>query len=117
MATVEDPDALGEQMGRTFLGPRWETLDDEVRALWRREGGALARDMSFILDDAPYDLTKVVAPAVVGIGAETTGPHLQGGHMLAEALGVKAMMVDGASHLAHLQAPEAWAGFVRRALV
>jgi pimeloyl-ACP methyl ester carboxylesterase len=52
MATAESTDALGEQMGRTFLGPRWETLDETGRALWRREGLALSRDMSFILDDA-----------------------------------------------------------------
>lgn len=116
MATVADPGAMGEQMGRTFLGPRWETLDEADQALWRREGVALSLDMSFILDDAPYDLTKVGAPAVVGIGAETVGPHLSGGHMLARALGVEAVMIEGASHLAHLQAPEAWAAFVRRAI-
>ena len=115
MACTDDHEALGEQMGRLFLDSRWDELGPKEQRIWRREGLALSLDMSFILHE-PYDVSKVSSPAIAGIGELTTGPHLSGGYMLADALGVEATLVPEASHLAHLQAPAAWAGFVREAV-
>jgi pimeloyl-ACP methyl ester carboxylesterase len=116
LAYVDDPEELGEQMARRLLGASgWDRLDHEGRALRRAEGLAFSLDMRFLLQP-PFDLTQVEAPAMVGVGGETTGPHLVGAHLLAAALDTEPTLVPACGHLVHMQAPEIWAGFVRNAV-
>jgi len=113
MAYADDTGILGERMARTLLGGRgWDRLDDAGRVLRRAEGLAFSLDMRFLLH-APFDCGDVKAPALVGLGGDTTGPHVEGAHLLGKALGVQPTVVPGCSHLVHIQAPELWARFVR----
>jgi len=113
LARTEDTRALGERMGRGLLGPdAWERLDEGGRELRRAEGRAFALDMGFLLE-APYDLDAVKAPFLHGLGTETTPAHHTGARLLVERFGVPPYVIEGVGHLAHIQAPEQWAGFVR----
>jgi pimeloyl-ACP methyl ester carboxylesterase len=113
LAQTEDPRMLGERMGRGLIGAAaWGGLDEAGRELRRVEGTAFARDMSFILDE-PYDLGAVKSPFLHGVGTETSAAHAMGARLLAERTGVEPFVLDGVGHLAHIQAPDRWAEFVR----
>ena len=116
LAETDEPKELGERMGRALIGPgAWDRLDEAGRELRRVEGHAFALDMSFILEE-PYDVRDVKVPFSHGVGTDTTGPHAVGAQLLAEQTGVEATVIDGVSHLAHIQAPDRWANFVRAVL-
>jgi pimeloyl-ACP methyl ester carboxylesterase len=113
LAETADTRALGESMGRSLVGPAaWERLDEEGRELRRVEGEAFALDMRFLLEES-YDVRDVKPPFLHGLGGDSVGAHVDGARLLVELLGVEAVVIEGLSHLAHIQAPEQWAGFVR----
>jgi pimeloyl-ACP methyl ester carboxylesterase len=113
LADTDDPRQLAERMGRALIGPEaWDRLDHAGRELRRVEGHAFALDMSFLLHE-PYDLHDVTMPFSHGLGADTRGAHAVGARLLAEQTGVDAIVIDGVNHLAHIQAPDRWANFVR----
>jgi pimeloyl-ACP methyl ester carboxylesterase len=116
LAETDDTRMLGERMGRALIGPTaWDRLDEAGRELRRVEGHAFALDMSFILEE-PYDVHDVKVPFSHGVGGDTEGAHSVGARLLAQQTGVDAVVVDGVSHLAHIQAPHQWAQFVRAVL-
>ena len=116
LAETDDVRMLGERMGRALIGPpAWDRLDEPGRELRRVEGHAFALDMSFILAE-PYDVHDVKVPFSHGVGGDTKAPHLVGARLLAGQTGVEAVVTDGVSHLAHIQAPDRWAQFVRAVL-
>lgn len=112
-AESDDPRQLGERMGRALIGPEaWDRLDDAGHELRRVEGHAFALDMSFLLRQ-PYDLHDLTMPLNHGLGGDTQGAHVVGARLLAEQTGVDATVIDGVTHLAHIQAPGRWAEYVR----
>ncbi|HWW54492.1 MAG TPA: hypothetical protein VNY84_12025, partial [Acidimicrobiales bacterium] len=57
------------------------------------------------------------APSVVGYGTSTWEHQIDGAKRLAALLGARLVAVDGADHFAHAAQPEAFAGFVRQAVL
>jgi pimeloyl-ACP methyl ester carboxylesterase len=112
MAETADPRALGEGMAQRLIGPAaWDQLDDEGRELRRLEGEAFTLDMGFLLSQ-PYDLRDLTVPFRHGLGGASEGAHVVGAGLLAELTGIHPTILDGVNHLAHIQAPDKWAGFV-----
>lgn len=112
MAETPDPRELGERINRGMLGDAWDRLDDAGRELRRVEGIAFALDMSFLLS-RPFDLGELEVPFVHGVGTDTIVPHAVGAPLIAKESGVEPLVYEGLAHLAHTQAPETWASFVR----
>jgi pimeloyl-ACP methyl ester carboxylesterase len=112
MAETADPRALGESMATRLIGQAaWDRLDDDGRELRRVEGEAFVREMGFLLSQ-PYDLRNLTVPFHHGLGGASEGAHVVGGQLLAELTGIRPTVLDGVSHLAHIQAPAIWADFV-----
>jgi pimeloyl-ACP methyl ester carboxylesterase len=64
----------------------------------------------------PYDLARFTAPCIVGYGTATIptfGPDMQA---LAQRVGAETFASPGATHMAHREAPEDFARFIRRAI-
>jgi pimeloyl-ACP methyl ester carboxylesterase len=113
MAETGDPRAFGEGMARRLIGQAaWDRLDDEGRELRRVEGEAFALDMGFLLSQ-PYDLRDLTAPFRHGLGGASEGAHVVGARLCAELTGIDPTILDGVSHLVHIQAPDKWAHFVQ----
>jgi pimeloyl-ACP methyl ester carboxylesterase len=112
MAETADPRAFGEAMARRLIGQAaWDRLGDEGRELRRLEGKAFALDMGFLLSQ-PYDLRDLTAPFGHGLGGASEGAHVVGARLCTELTGIDPTILDGVSHLAHIQAPDKWAHFV-----
>jgi pimeloyl-ACP methyl ester carboxylesterase len=112
------PDAakVGERAFKVVAGrDAWERLAEDGRDLYRAEGTAFLADTASQLS-APFDLSQLTAPALVGYGTATWDHQVEGAQRLAAALGAELVALDGADHFAHANEPEAFAGFVRRAV-
>jgi pimeloyl-ACP methyl ester carboxylesterase len=113
MAETADSRAFGEGMARRLIGEAaWDRLDDEARELRRLEGEAFAVDMGFLLS-RPYDLRDLTMPFRHGLGGDSEGAHVVGARLCTELTGIDPTIIDGVSHLAHIQAPHKWAHFVQ----
>jgi pimeloyl-ACP methyl ester carboxylesterase len=112
MAETADSRAFGEGMARRLIGQAaWDRLDDEGRELRRLEGEAFALDMGYLLSQ-PYDVRDLTMPFRHGLGGASEGAHVVGAQLLAELTGIRPTILDGVSHLVHIQAPDTWADFV-----
>jgi pimeloyl-ACP methyl ester carboxylesterase len=113
-----DPADEAERFMRRMVGDRiWERLPARTRADRRAEGPALAADLAAVdLDAPPVDLAALVVPVLAAAGSATNWWHRRAAEELATgARAGELVIVDGATHGAHLTHPGAVAGLVRRA--
>lgn len=116
LAASPDPEAVGEQTRRRMMGEEaWEALPEATRAACRVEGRAFVVDMASEVE-APYDWADVAVPCVVGYGGRSTLNPNGAAARVAEALGCELFCAEDAPHAAHVQHPDSFAAFVRRAV-
>lgn len=118
VAAAGDPGAAAEAFMRRMLGDsRWERLPARTKEARRAEGSALLADLRSLRETAPFDIAAVAVPVVVGVGSESRPHHQEGAPWLASSLAdAELVVIEGASHGAHLSHPAEFAGLVRRAL-
>jgi pimeloyl-ACP methyl ester carboxylesterase len=113
-----DPEAAAEAFMRRMVGDaRWERLPARTKADRRAEGVALLADLRAIRSDAPFELGDVRVPVVVGVGGQSREHQKEAAPKVAAALpDAELVVIDEASHGAHLSHPREFAALVRRAL-
>jgi pimeloyl-ACP methyl ester carboxylesterase len=100
---------------RLMLGDRYEVMDDDRRAILRRQAAAfLAEEQSVRSGMPPYDLGAVRSPVVYGRSDLAMMPAVVD-YLRARLPRFEVATVDGADHHAHRSTPEAFADLVRRA--
>lgn len=118
---ASDPADEAERFFRRMVGDAaWERLPDAAKASRRADGPALVAELAALRRGAPapFDVTTVGVPALVGCGGRATEPrrrqtaawlaeHLPDGHL---------MEVAEAGHGVHLSHPSAFAELVRAAV-
>jgi pimeloyl-ACP methyl ester carboxylesterase len=116
LASSPDPEAVGEATRRRMMGEEaWGALPASTRAECRAEGRAFVVDMASEVEP-PYDWADLRVPCVIGRGGLTTLDHGGTCGRLAALLRCELFCADEAPHTAHLQAPDRFAEFVRRAV-
>lgn len=118
-AAAGDPEEAAEVFMRRMIGDsRWERLPSRARATRRREGPALAAEMSSMHSrDAPFDLRQLPVPAVIARGSVSLPHHQRSAEVLADLVpNAELVDVEGAGHGAHLTHPDHFAACIRRAL-
>jgi pimeloyl-ACP methyl ester carboxylesterase len=118
VAAAGDPGAAAEAFMRRMIGDSgWERLPARTKEARRTEGPALLADLQSVRETAPFDLAAVTVPVVVGVGSESRPHHLEAAPRLAASLpDAELVVIEGASHGAHLSHPREFADLVRRAL-
>jgi pimeloyl-ACP methyl ester carboxylesterase len=112
-----DPAKVGERAFKVVAGREaWERLPEAGRDLCRAEGHAFSVDTASQLSP-PFALADVKVPSLVGYGTKTWEHQIDGARRLAAVLGARLVALDGADHFAHAAQPEAFAGFVRQAVL
>jgi pimeloyl-ACP methyl ester carboxylesterase len=117
--TADEATAAEVFMRRIVGDERWEELPPKTKDQRRAEGPALLAELRSLRppNPAPYDPSTLAVPVVAGHGSESRPHHQQGARLLVEAAPRSELVViDGASHGAHLTHPIEFAGLVRRAL-
>jgi pimeloyl-ACP methyl ester carboxylesterase len=111
-------EAAAEAFMRRMIGDeRWERLPNRTKAARRAEGGAVVAELRSIRDRAPFDLTDVHVPVVVGVGTASAPHQRAAAPIVAELLPHATLVeIEGAGHGAHLSHPAEFAALVRRAL-
>ena len=96
----------------------WERLPEATREERRADGPALAGELAAIRTDvAPFDVTRLTVPAVIGRGSESLAHHRASADWLMEHTpDAELIEIEGAAHGAHLTHPDAFAQFVRTAV-
>jgi pimeloyl-ACP methyl ester carboxylesterase len=114
-ASAPDARALGESFNRELLGDeRFEQLSERTLEMLRSEGKAFRSDMAS--QDRPYfDPADLTVPTLIGCGTSLgADPRFADVHRLsAERTGSELLVIEGASHSAHIQEPGAWVLLVR----
>lgn len=105
---------VGERFGRRLVGEGWSSLSAPERQRYRAEGRALCADMRAVRA-APFSLTDLATPALVGSGTLSGRPYQAVARRLAAELGAPLLAYPGVRHLAHVDAPAVFANFVRTA--
>jgi pimeloyl-ACP methyl ester carboxylesterase len=114
---AEDPAVFAESFFRRVAGDdAWERLPEHAREERRADGRALVAEITAIRGDhAPFDVTALAVPVVLGRGGRSLVHHRRAIDGLAEVLPVSEVFeIPGATHGAHLSHPDAFAAFVRR---
>ncbi|HVF75242.1 MAG TPA: alpha/beta hydrolase [Acidimicrobiales bacterium] len=113
-----DPEDAAEAFMRRMVGDaRWERLPARTKADRRGEGVALLADLRAIRHEAPFDLADVSVPVVLGVGGQSREHQKEAAPKLAAALPrAELVVIEDASHGAHLSHPKEFAALVRRAL-
>ena len=117
LSEAQAGDAAERFMRKMIGDDRWGRLPPGTRAARRAEGRALVADVgSLRRETAPYDATALAQPVVAGCGSESVPYHRRAAtELAATVVRAELMVVEGASHGAHLSHPRDFAGFVRRA--
>ncbi len=116
LAGSADPEAVGEQTRRRMMGEEaWARLPEQTRAECRAEGRAFVVDMASEVE-APYVWSDLRVPCVIGYGERRAPDTYEGSRQLADAIGFPTFPVPDAPHAVHLQRPDVFADFVRRAV-
>jgi pimeloyl-ACP methyl ester carboxylesterase len=74
---------------------------------------SMARDFSFVAD-APFELTDLAVPRLVGGSVDTTPWDYESGERLADILDADLVVFEDAGHTAHRTHPREFAEFARR---
>jgi pimeloyl-ACP methyl ester carboxylesterase len=113
---AQSPEDAAEAFMRRVVGDRvWSRLPRATKDARRSEGATLVAEMESIRGTAPFEASDVPVPVVAGCGAVSEHRHRDSARRLAEAVpGAELMVIEGASHGAHLSHPQEFAGFVRR---
>ncbi|MBW3668504.1 MAG: alpha/beta hydrolase [Actinobacteria bacterium] len=119
-AAVQAGDAAraAEVFMRRMIGDqRWQRLPERTKEARRREGVALLADLAGLRAGRPFDPADVRVPVVVGVGSESR-PHQKDAapRLVASLPDAELVVIEGASHGAHLSHPAEFAGLARRAL-
>jgi pimeloyl-ACP methyl ester carboxylesterase len=119
-AAAAGPADAAEAFLRRMVGDaRWEALPERTREARRREGTALAAELTSVRTGArpPLDPAEVRVPLVVGRGSRSP-EHLRrsAGELAAAVPGAVLVEVEGADHGAHLTHPVEFAAWARRAV-
>ena len=110
-----DPGLEAERFFRRMVGDRsWERLPERERASRRADGPAMMAEFR-ALDEAPFDLTALAAPAILGHGgADSARHHVEGTRWLSQRLRDATLVeMPSAGHGAHLSHPTQFALLVR----
>ena len=112
------PEHAAEQFLRRLLGDElWERLPERARLARRAEGHALVAEMIDLQSRAPWQPEDVTVPVVAGHGTRSQPHHTAGAQWLTEQIeGTELMVIEGASHGAHLSHPRAFAELVERTM-
>lgn len=113
---IDDPGAEVERFFRRMVGDdAWDRLSEAARASRRADGPALVADLRDIRSPAPFDVTRLVLPAVFGRGGRLSRPHHRSttAWLATHVPGATLVEIDGAGHGAHQSHPDAFADFVR----
>jgi pimeloyl-ACP methyl ester carboxylesterase len=117
--TSEDPADAAEGFFRRMVNDdAWERLPERARQERRAEGPALVAELSSLRSGgAPFDLSRLSVPLVVGRGGASRPHHRQAIDELHSTIPDSVVFeIPGASHGAHLTHPDAFSEFVRRVL-
>jgi pimeloyl-ACP methyl ester carboxylesterase len=115
----EDPAAFAEAFFRRVVGDQaWERLPERTRAERRAEGPTLLAELVALrTKGAPFDLAAVPVPLVLGRGEQSLWHHRRAVDALVEIHPDAVVVeIEGEAHGAHRSHPDAFAGFVRRAV-
>jgi pimeloyl-ACP methyl ester carboxylesterase len=113
----EDPGDAAEGFFRRVVNDdAWERLPERARQERRADGPALVAELSSLRrGGAPFDLSRLSVPLVVGRGEESRPHHRQAIDELHSTVPDTVVFeIPGASHGAHLTHPDAFGEFVRR---
>ena len=113
----EDPAVFAESFFRRVVGDAgWERLNEHDRAARRADGPALVAELADLrAGGAPFDVTALAVPLVLGRGERSIPHHRRSVDALEELVaGAQVVEFPGAAHGAHLSHPDAFAAFVRR---
>lgn len=114
-----DPELAAERFMRRMIGDdAWAALPESTRATRRAEGPALVSDLAAVRATGPHLLdAPLEAPVVAGCGTASSSRHRESARLLHDRVpGSELVVIDGAGHDAHRTHPEAFAGFVDRAV-
>jgi pimeloyl-ACP methyl ester carboxylesterase len=114
----DEGDAAEEFMRRIVGDERWEALPPRTKQQRRAEGPALVAELRSLRPPhaAPFDATTLPMPVVAAHGAESRPHHQRAARTLATQVPHgELVVIDGASHGAHLTHPIEFADLVRRA--
>jgi pimeloyl-ACP methyl ester carboxylesterase len=115
-AASPDPAVVAESTRRRMMGDEaWAALPASTRRECRAEGRAFTVDMGSEVE-APYDLAELHVPCLIGRGGRTTLDHNGTCARLAAILGCELFCADEAPHAAHVQSPDSFSEFARRAV-
>jgi pimeloyl-ACP methyl ester carboxylesterase len=117
---VDDGDAAEGFMRRMVGDERWEQLPASTKAQRRAEGPALVAELLSLRPPnlAPFDMATFPVPVVAGHGDLSRPHHKESARVLAaEVPHGELVVIEGASHGAHLSHPTQFADLVRRAAV
>ncbi|MET0902955.1 MAG: alpha/beta hydrolase [Acidimicrobiales bacterium] len=111
-------DAAEHFMRRIVGDDRWEELPPRTQAQRRAEGPALVAELRSLRPPhpAPYDLSTFPVPVVAGHGGGSRPHHKEAAQRLATTVPRgELVVIEAASHGAHLSHPREFADLVRRA--
>jgi pimeloyl-ACP methyl ester carboxylesterase len=113
----EDPATFAEGFFRRVVGDAgWDRLSDQARADRRADGPALVAELADLRrPSAPFDVTALRVPLVLGRGGASVWHHRRSIDALVE-LEPDAEVIEfpASAHGAQLTHPDAFAAFVRR---
>ncbi len=113
---ADEPGVIAERFFRRMVGDSaWDRLPEATRLARRADGPALVADLASVrITEAPFDVTRLTVPLVLGRGTNSLPHHRDAVEWLIEhTVGSELIEIDGAGHGAHLTHPDAFAGFVR----
>jgi pimeloyl-ACP methyl ester carboxylesterase len=119
MGSGDEADAAEAFMRRIVGDERWEALPPRTKEQRRAEGPALVAELRSLRPphEAPFDATSLRMPVVAGHGGASRPHHRAAARQLASDVpDGELVVIDGASHGAHLTHPREFAGLVRRAV-
>lgn len=119
LARAAEEDGSGAGAADAFLErmlgtQRWAALPAATRRDRRAEGAALVAELDSLRAAAPFDLGHLPVPVLAGHGTRSTEHHRRSAEHLAAAASAGLVVIEGASHGAHLSHPADFAGFVRQ---
>jgi pimeloyl-ACP methyl ester carboxylesterase len=115
--TDEDPATFAEGFFRRVVGDAgWDRLTDQARAARQADGPALVAELADLRGArAPFDVSDLRPPLVLGRGGQSVPHHRRAVDALAELVpGAEVVEIPGSGHGAPLSHPDAFAAFVRR---
>lgn len=109
-----DPESAAEVFMRRMIGDeRWEGLPAGTRRDRRAEGPALLAELGSARHAPAYDIDAIAVPVLAACGTQGAPHHSEGSVRLAESVGRKAFVIEGAGHGAHVSHHAEFAEFAR----